>query len=125
MIFEQIATGGCQSYLIGCADTCAAAVIDPEVSQVDRYLALAARDGLRIHFAIDTHTHADHFSAGRQIAKQLGVPLVMHRSSPGPVDLNATGQFALLRIETALRSDSAAAADLHACSRVPGVQHVV
>ena len=29
MIFEQIATGGCQSYLIGCADTCAAAVIDP------------------------------------------------------------------------------------------------
>ena len=54
MIFEQIATGGCQSYLIGCADTCAAAVIDPEVSQIDRYLALAARDGLRIRFVIDT-----------------------------------------------------------------------
>ena len=82
MIFEQVATGGCQSYLIGCEETCAAAVIDPEASQVDRYLALAARDGLRIRYAIDTHTHADHFSATRQLARQLGVPAVMHRASP-------------------------------------------
>ena len=65
MIFEQIATGGCQSYLVGCADTCAAALIDPEASQIDRYLALAARDGLRIRYVIDTHTHADHFSASK------------------------------------------------------------
>ena len=84
MIFEQITTGGCQSYLIGCADTCAAAVIDPEVSQIDRYLALAARDALRLRYIIDTHTHADHFSASRQLAEQLGVPVVMHRESPAP-----------------------------------------
>jgi len=45
MIFEQIATGGCQSYLIGCADTCAGALIDPEVSQVDRYLGLGRATG--------------------------------------------------------------------------------
>jgi len=88
MLFEQIATGGCQSYLLGCTDTCAAALIDPEVSQVDRYLALAARNGLRIRFVIDTHTHADHFSATRQLAHQLGVPTVMHRASAAPtVDL--------------------------------------
>jgi len=31
MIFEQIPTGGCQSYLIGCGETCAAALIDPEI----------------------------------------------------------------------------------------------
>jgi hypothetical protein len=36
MIFEQFATGGCQSYLAGCAATCAAAV----------------------HFVIFTHSHA-------------------------------------------------------------------
>jgi glyoxylase-like metal-dependent hydrolase (beta-lactamase superfamily II)/rhodanese-related sulfurtransferase len=82
MLFEQVATGGCQSYLVGCADTCAAVLIDPEVSQIDRYLALAARHALRIRFVIDTHTHADHFSATRQLAQQLGVPLVMHRASP-------------------------------------------
>lgn len=88
MLFEQIATAGCRSYLIGCADSCAAAVIDPELSQVDRYLALAARHGLRIHHAIDTHTHADHFSATRELACRLHVPVVMHQASPAPfVDL--------------------------------------
>jgi glyoxylase-like metal-dependent hydrolase (beta-lactamase superfamily II)/rhodanese-related sulfurtransferase len=84
MIFEQVATGGCQSYLLGCADTCAGALIDPEASQVDRYLALASREGLRIRFVIDSHTHADHFSASRRIAEQIGAMIVMHRASPAP-----------------------------------------
>ncbi|HSW07278.1 MBL fold metallo-hydrolase [Aquabacterium sp.] len=84
MIFEQVATGGCQSYLVGCGATCAGALIDPEVSQIDRYLALAARDALRIRFVIDTHTHADHFSASRQLAERLGAMTVMHRASPAP-----------------------------------------
>jgi glyoxylase-like metal-dependent hydrolase (beta-lactamase superfamily II)/rhodanese-related sulfurtransferase len=84
MIFEQVQSGGCRSYLIGCEATCAAALIDPEVSKIDRYLALASRDGLRIHFVIDTHTHADHFSATRQLARKLGVPTVMHRASQAP-----------------------------------------
>jgi glyoxylase-like metal-dependent hydrolase (beta-lactamase superfamily II) len=84
MIFERISTGGCQSYLIGCANTCAAALIDPEIHQVDRYLGLAARYGLRIRYVIDTHTHADHFSAARHIGESLNVPVAMHRSSLAP-----------------------------------------
>ncbi len=92
MIFETVSSGGCRSYLLGCGDTCAAVVIDPELSQLDRYKALAAREGLRIHYLIDTHTHADHFSATRQLARQLDVPVVMHRSSPAPfVDLRLEG----------------------------------
>jgi glyoxylase-like metal-dependent hydrolase (beta-lactamase superfamily II)/rhodanese-related sulfurtransferase len=85
MIFEQVATGGCQSYLVGCAETCAAALIDPEATQVDRYVALAARDGLRVRYIIDTHTHADHFSASKLLARQFGAPVVMHRASPALV----------------------------------------
>ena len=84
MIFERISTGGCQSYLIGCADTCAAALIDPELRQIDRYLAYASRAGLRIRYVVETHTHADHFSGARQIAASLGVPVAMHRASPAP-----------------------------------------
>ena len=84
MVFAQIATGGCQSYLIGCDQTCAAALIDPELSQIDHYIALAARDGVRIRYLIDTHTHADHFSATRELARQLNVPVVMHHASPAP-----------------------------------------
>lgn len=88
MLFETVASGGCRSYLVGCEETCAAALIDPELSQIDRYLALAARDGLRIKYLVDTHTHADHFSGTQQLARQLGVPVVMHGSSPAPfVDL--------------------------------------
>src|SRR5271170_6979266 len=108
MKFEQIATGGCQSYLIGCEDTCAAALIDPEISQIDRYVALAARDGLRIRYLVDTHTHADHFSATKQLAQQLKLPVVMHRASPAPyVDLRlndgemlAVGKLRLQAIHT-------------------------
>lgn len=88
MIFEQLTVGGCQSYLVGCEKTCAAVLIDPEISLIDRYLGLAARDGLRIHYLIDTHTHADHFSATRQLARKLGAPVAMYRTSPSPhVDL--------------------------------------
>jgi len=84
MIFEQVTTGGCQSYLIGCPDTLSAALIDPALAQIDRYRALAARDGLHIRYVIDTHTHADHFSGAKQLAEMLNVPAVMHRASPAP-----------------------------------------
>lgn len=84
MIFEQVATGGCQSYLVGCADTLAGALIDPEVSQIDRYRALAVQNGLHIRYVIDTHTHADHFSATKQLGKLLGALVVTHRENPAP-----------------------------------------
>jgi glyoxylase-like metal-dependent hydrolase (beta-lactamase superfamily II)/rhodanese-related sulfurtransferase len=84
MIFEQVQTGGCQSYLVGCADTCAAVLIDPEITQLDRYLGLAAHAGLHVRYLIDTHTHADHFSATAELARRLAVPVVMHRESPAP-----------------------------------------
>ncbi|HVY02541.1 MAG TPA: MBL fold metallo-hydrolase [Caulobacterales bacterium] len=84
MIFEQIPTGGCQSYLIGCPETRAAALIDPEIRQIDHYAALASQHGVRIKYVIDTHTHADHFSAAKQIGQKLGVPIVMNRVSPAP-----------------------------------------
>lgn len=88
MIFEQLSAGGCKSYLVGCADTCAAALIDPEIGLSDRYLGLASRHGLRIHYLIDTHTHADHFSATRGMSRRLDAPVAMHRTSPAPfVDL--------------------------------------
>jgi len=92
VIFETVSSGGCRSYLVGCEETCAAVLIDPELSQLDRYQALAAKDGLRIHYLVDTHTHADHFSGTRQLARQLAVPVVMHRLSPAPfVDLRLEG----------------------------------
>jgi glyoxylase-like metal-dependent hydrolase (beta-lactamase superfamily II)/rhodanese-related sulfurtransferase len=84
MIFEQIATGGCQSYLVGCAETHAAVLIDPHLQQADYYLGLAARNGLRIRYVMDTHTHADHFSAAKELGLKLDAPVVANRLSPAP-----------------------------------------
>jgi glyoxylase-like metal-dependent hydrolase (beta-lactamase superfamily II)/rhodanese-related sulfurtransferase len=88
MIFEQVRSGGCLSYVIGCEDTRAAVVVDPELGQADRYLALAAEKGLRIRYLLDTHTHADHFTGARELARQLSAPIAMNRKSAAPfVDL--------------------------------------
>lgn len=84
MIFEQIATGGCQSYLMGCSDSHSAVLIDPHLAQIDRYLGLAAKDGVRVRYVLDTHTHADHFSAAKELGKLLDVPVVANKLSPAP-----------------------------------------
>ncbi len=84
MIFEEIRSGGCCSYVIACDDTCAGVLVDPELSQIDRTLAFIGKAGVRIHYVIDTHTHADHFSASRELARRLDVPRVMHRASIAP-----------------------------------------
>ncbi|HKP77602.1 MAG TPA: MBL fold metallo-hydrolase [Phenylobacterium sp.] len=84
MFFEQIATGGCQSYLVGCEASRAAVVIDPELSQIDRYRGLLAQQGLTLRYIVDTHTHADHFSASKELSRLTGAPVVMNRLSPAP-----------------------------------------
>lgn len=84
MIFEQIATGGCQSYLVGCETTRAAVLIDPEQSRIEHYRMLVNQLGVHIRYVVDTHTHADHFSASRGLGKALQAPVVMHRLSPAP-----------------------------------------
>lgn len=84
MIFEQIATGGCQSYLVGCESSRSAILIDAEQSQVDRYLGLAGQLGVHVRYVLDTHTHADHFSASRELGKAFQAPVVMNCLSPAP-----------------------------------------
>src|SRR5262245_47998347 len=84
MIFEEIRSGGCCSYVIACDDTCAGVIVDPELSQISRTLALVGKTGVHVHYVVDTHTHADHFSASRELARRLGVPRVMHRASVAP-----------------------------------------
>ncbi|RXH21159.1 MBL fold metallo-hydrolase [Bradyrhizobium zhanjiangense] len=55
------------SYLFGCGGKAAGAVVDP-VGDIQPYLQAADNTGMRIHFVIDTHVHADHLSVGRALA---------------------------------------------------------
>ena len=89
MFFQQISDGGCQSYVIGCEATCSAVIIDPALGQAGRYLGIVNREGLRVRYIVETHTHADHFSAARQLRERLDALIVMHRNSSAPyVDMH-------------------------------------
>lgn len=59
------------AYLIGCQRSKEAIVIDPE-RDVDRYIDLAAREGLRIVAVAETHIHADFLSGVRELAERTG-----------------------------------------------------
>ncbi len=58
------------AYLIGCQRTGEALIVDPE-RDVDRYLAAAGHEGLRLVAVAETHIHADFLSGARELAAQL------------------------------------------------------
>src|SRR4029453_3540011 len=64
------------SYLFGCGGKAAGAVVDP-VGDIQPYLQAAENAGMRIHFVIDTHVHADPLSAGRTLADAAGAAYVL------------------------------------------------
>ena len=84
IIFEQIRSSGCLSYLLGCAKEKVCIVIDPEIDKADDYAGLAEFFGSKILYAIDTHTHADHNSACKLMRERYGVKVIMHRATDAP-----------------------------------------
>lgn len=64
------------SYLFGCGGKATGAVVDP-VGDINAYLRAAEEAGMRIHFVIDTHVHADHLSAGRALAEAAEAEYVL------------------------------------------------
>lgn len=68
------------SYLFGCGGHSAGAVVDA-VGEPERYLEAAAAVGLRLRYVIDTHVHADHLSAGRELAEAAGADYILHASA--------------------------------------------
>jgi hydroxyacylglutathione hydrolase len=48
------------------------------VGDIAPYLRVADNTGMRIRFVIDTHIHADHRSAGRALASEVGAKYILH-----------------------------------------------
>ncbi|MBK8914171.1 MAG: MBL fold metallo-hydrolase [Phycisphaerales bacterium] len=71
------------AYLIGCQRSGEAIVIDPE-RDVDRYIRLAAENGLRIVAVAETHIHADFVSGARELAEAIGAKVYV--SDEGGLD---------------------------------------
>lgn len=63
---------GCLSHIIGCNGE--AVVIDP-THPASKYVEFANKHDLKITKVLDTHQHADHVSATRELASQTGATL--------------------------------------------------
>jgi hydroxyacylglutathione hydrolase len=71
------------AYLIGCAETGEAIVIDPN-ADVSQYVAAAEAEGLRITAVTETHIHADFVSGARALAATSAAALYV--SGEGGMD---------------------------------------
>ena len=71
------------SYLVGCAATGEALVIDPN-RDVEQYMRAAADEGLRVTHVTETHIHADFVSGSRELAQRTGARLLL--SDEGDAD---------------------------------------
>jgi hydroxyacylglutathione hydrolase len=59
------------SYLVGCAATGEALVVDPN-RDVEQFVAAAEVEGLRVTHITETHIHADYVSGARELAERTG-----------------------------------------------------
>jgi hydroxyacylglutathione hydrolase len=59
------------SYLVGCAATGEALIVDPH-RDVEQYIASAKAEGLRLTHVTETHIHADFVSGLRELATRTG-----------------------------------------------------
>ncbi|HYO52189.1 MBL fold metallo-hydrolase [Archangium sp.] len=72
-IFEELNGGAsCRTYLIVSPRTREALIVDPVLEMVPGYMQRLAKDQLRLAMVVDTHTHADHLSGGRELARMTG-----------------------------------------------------
>ena len=71
------------SYLIGCAATGDALIVDPN-RDVDQYIRTAEAEGVEITHVTETHIHADFVSGARELAERTGARLYL--SDEGDAD---------------------------------------
>jgi hydroxyacylglutathione hydrolase len=69
------------SYLIGCARTGEAMVVDP-ARDIGPYLETAQREGLRITHVTETHIHADFVSGSRELGARTGATIYLSDTGP-------------------------------------------
>lgn len=74
MIFRQLfePVSSTYTYLLGCAETGQAILIDPVMNTIERDLAAVAKLGMTLAYTVDTHIHADHITSALELKKKVG-----------------------------------------------------
>lgn len=76
---------GSAQYVVACPETRACAIVDPvqgfdtraartDRDAADQIAALVERERLQVEWVLDTHPHADHFTASAHLAEGFGAP---------------------------------------------------
>ncbi|MBU0480454.1 MAG: MBL fold metallo-hydrolase [Proteobacteria bacterium] len=79
MLIKQIVVGSFRvnCYLVACPKTKNCVIIDPG-GDADLILQSVREDGLHPLFILNTHGHADHVVANRQLSAAFSIPVCMH-----------------------------------------------
>jgi glyoxylase-like metal-dependent hydrolase (beta-lactamase superfamily II) len=79
MIIRQLDVGHMDNfcYLVGCEKTRKAVVIDPG-ADVERVVSEAHKDGLVIHYIVNTHGHGDHTAGSGRLKALTGAAVIIH-----------------------------------------------
>lgn len=91
--FYDRATGSLQ-YVFHCPETRQAAIVDPvwnydpaagavTTQSADEILDYVRAEGLQVVWVLDTHPHADHFTAARSLADELNAPVAIGEKVTG------------------------------------------
>ncbi|MFZ5477025.1 MAG: MBL fold metallo-hydrolase [Myxococcota bacterium] len=83
MIFRQLfePATSTYTYLLACPRTREAALIDPVLEDVDRYVVLLQQLGLTLSYTLETHVHADHVTGAAVLRERLGSKTVVHAAA--------------------------------------------
>jgi sulfur dioxygenase len=80
LIFEQLNPRGCKTYLLASSRTGEAWLIDPVLDYIEEYMRTLETRKLKLAFAIDTHTHADHISGAPKLTDLTNCAYLMHNA---------------------------------------------
>ncbi len=79
MIFRQLfePLSSTYTYLLGDETTGQAMLLDPVMSTMERDLGVLQELGLKLAYTVDTHIHADHITAARELKRAVGSRIAM------------------------------------------------
>lgn len=74
---------GCLSYLVADPASREALLIDPsEEVPTEQYLERISKEGYKLLYILETHTHADHISSANEIRASTGAIIARHYKAP-------------------------------------------
>jgi len=92
MIVKQIEVGAMQNFVYLLADRPGGEALAIDSGWETEPIVNAAREaGVKVKFAVSTHSHFDHISTLKELAGALGAKVVAHRRSPIDHDVSVKG----------------------------------